>query len=234
MEIPVRWGRKSQRAWLARRLPNGSLRPAVHPLAEKIERLASSTDRLGPQPLWQGYAPQGPGTVRLPSQVRIPRLLGNWFAELASQRKPSTVVEFGTAFGVSGMYWLAGIQSNGRGQLLAFEPNERWAAVARQNLSAIGKRFILQVGTFEQHIDQCLAATASIDIAFVDAIHRSEFVLPQLEMVVARCSPGALIILDDINFSPDMVDCWRRVSSDRRFIASAVLAQRLGIVELSK
>ena len=187
-EIPLRWVRSSSSAWLVQQFGGDTVKLGLHPRAMEIERFAARTDRLGPQQLWKGYAAGRLGATRTPSQVRIPRVVGNWFAELVQRRRPNTVVE---SFG-------------------------------------------LQVGTFEENIDRCLAGARSIDIALIDAIHRSEFVLPQLEMLVARCTPGALIILDDINFSRDMADCWQRVSSDPRFVTSAILGERLGIVELSK
>ena len=39
-----------------------------------------------------------------------------------------------------------------------------------------------------------------IDMAFIDAIHTKEFVITQLDLVVARSNKNAIIILDGINF----------------------------------
>jgi predicted O-methyltransferase YrrM len=71
-----------------------------------------------------------------------------------------------------------------------------------------------------------------IDIAFIDAIHTQEFVLPQLEIVLQYSKPGSIIILDDINFSKDMEECWRKVSTDSRFRSAVTVGDRVGIVEL--
>lgn len=112
--------------------------------------------------------------------------MGNLFANLVKKRKPSVIVEFGTAFGVSGMYWIAGLEANNYGELLTFEPNKVWAEIARKNLSAIGSRFQLVIGTFEENIDLYLGHDRRIDIAFIDAIHTSEFVIPQFKLVIDR------------------------------------------------
>ena len=101
--------------------------------------------------------------------------MGRFFSWLVTNRRPSVIVEFGTAFGVSGMYWLFGLESNGGGTLLTFEPNDVWARIAEANLVAIGRRFELTVGTFEENIDRNLSPGERIDIAFIDAIHTSEF-----------------------------------------------------------
>jgi hypothetical protein len=71
-------------------------------------------------------------------------------------------------------------------------------------------------------------------MAFIDAIHTKEFVVSQLEIVIARSSSKAIIILDDINFSDSMNECWKAVSTDRRFSASAALGERVGILELDR
>ena len=76
-----------------------------------------------------------------------------------------------------------------------------WRNLAICNLSQISYRFKSIAGTFEDNIDNVLPQDQRIDLAFIDAIHTKEFVVPQLEIVIARCSDKAIIILDDINFS---------------------------------
>lgn len=57
-------------------------------------------------------------------------------------------------------------------------------------------------------------------------------VIPQLDLVISRAKKGAIIILDDINFSEDMKQCWKEVSRDSRFISSVEFGNRVGILEL--
>ena len=231
--ISLTWYRRQAEAWLARELPAMLAAADRGARTAQIERLADLANTLGPQPLWSGYPPQGRGPTRQANDVRTARAMGEFYTRLVERRRPDVVVEFGAAFGVSGMYWLAGIEANCAGELLSFEPNAVWARVARENLARIGTRFQLTVGTFEEQVDAVLSAGRRIDLAFIDAIHTPEFVIPQLELVVARASPGALIVLDDVNFSAAMSDCWERIARYRRFVASARLGRRVGIVELS-
>jgi predicted O-methyltransferase YrrM len=51
-------------------------------------------------------------------------------------------------------------------------------------------------------------------------------------LVVSRCRPGAIIVLDDIDFSPDMAGAWEKVSQDPRVVASLSVTKRAGVVEL--
>lgn len=230
-DIPVTWLKQDPSSWLAQNLSQDRITPQINPLTSKIETLASQTNKLGEQPLWEGY--QSEGATRNANQVRTKNIMGNFYAELITQRKPDIVVEFGAAFGVSGMYWLAGLEANRCGKLLSFEPNQIWADIARKNMQAISDRFMLEVGTFEENIDKHLGEGEKIDIAFIDAIHTPEFVVPQLNLVHERTAPGSIIIIDDVNFSPSMEQCWRDIAQESRFTTSAYLGKRVGILEVA-
>lgn len=221
------------------------LRAAAPQLAEgewsvRIEQRALASQELGRQPLWDGYEVLDDtdswsyrDASRSSNDVRTSPALGRFFTWVVAQRQPSVIVEFGTAFGVSGMYWLAGIEMNMRGRLLTFEPNETWAKIADSNLAAVGQRYVLTVGTFEEKITQILPSPEKIDIAFIDAIHTSGFVEPQFQAVADRVRPGGLVLLDDINFSADMRSCWEKIRLDRRLAATAEV-ERVGIAEFRR
>lgn len=229
---------REEPSWLRDNLPAPTFSPPEPPQARLIEDRAARTERLGPQPLWDGYG-QVAGYLkstfdrtRTSGQVRSSAMAGRLFAWLARQRAATTIVEFGTAFGISGMYWSAGLEHSPQGRLLTFEPNATWAEIARTNLSSVSDRFTLTVGTFEQSVDSVLLPDQRIDIAFVDAIHTSAFVFRQFEVLLPRMAPKALILFDDIDFSADMAACWDRLSRHPGVLASATFGRRLGIVEL--
>ncbi|MGH7582176.1 MAG: O-methyltransferase [Gemmatimonadales bacterium] len=239
--IDVTWQKRSAGSWLARSLGDGPFRPLPPALEPQIEALAARSEDLGAKPLWEGYRevyrrdPNVPGASanfeRSSEQVRSQPVMGRFFAWLAASRKPGLVVEFGSAFGVSGMYWLAGVRAAGAGRLLTFEPNRAWQPIAAENLRQIDGNFTAVQDTFEAAIDRYLQAGEKIDIAFIDAIHTGDFVRSQVELLIARLAPGGLILLDDINFSADMTDCWNRLAADSRIVASAALGGRIGLLE---
>ncbi len=230
--IEINWTIKKEGSLLAEKFKQEKLRPRIDQTTRRIEAISDATNNLGKQPLWGGYKKDN--ETRLPDRVRTHWLMGPLYSEIIRAFKPETVVEFGTAFGVSGMYWLNGLEANQKGTLYTYEPNEVWANIAEKNLNSVSKRFILTHGTFEDHAQQTLKDTKGIDIAFIDAIHTREFVEPQLEIVLKHCSDHAIIILDDINFSKDMSDLWDEVARDKRFIATASLGNRVGIVEYKR
>lgn len=232
MPLKVTWYRKDKSSLL-----NSIFSKKYHfikssPYSKQIEKIAYETNKLGAQPLWKGYESFNKGeSGREPDEVRTHSRMGDVYTQLVVIKKPRAIVEFGTAFGVSGMYFLAGLELNAAGELLTFEPNTIWADIARTNLQQISNRFTLTVGTFEENIDTLIENKPLIDIAFIDAIHTKEFVQKQLEIVLSKANNKALILLDDIDFSEDMNTCWEELSHDHRFISSLKLNNRVGILE---
>ena len=240
--LSVAWHRRAVSSWLAQNIPAHDFvvgRPSRMP---EIELVAKSLQRSGPHALWDGYrqvyARNGAvpladaKQVRTSNEVRSEASMGCFFTWLVERREPALLVEFGTAFGVSAMYWAAGLDRNGHGRLLTFEPNETWHSIAKQHLELFSARVVPVAGTFEANIDAHRNGQ-TIDIAFVDAIHTSEFVDAQVRLVMDRLSPGGLIVLDDINFSEDMRACWNRWAEDPHVVASLALSERVGLLEKS-
>lgn len=238
--LQVTWQRTASDSWLASNIQGAEWRPPALPLAQRIEAQALRTESMGPQPLWDGYRqvyqsdPNVPWAKqemqRTSEQVRSQPTMGRLFAWLAASRRPDLIVEIGTAFGISGMYWLAGLEAARNGRLLTFEPNEVWQRIAARNLRAISDRAVSVLGTFEDEFEK-QAGGQAIDLAFVDAIHTSAFVDSQFNLLLPHMSPGGLILLDDISFSPDMAACWQRLSHHPKARASVALDNRLGIIE---
>jgi predicted O-methyltransferase YrrM len=225
--IPIHWDKRGGR--VAAILKN-SFRAQPGRFESKIEARARETQKGGNYALWETY--NQPDATRSPDTVRSGKDAGRFYSWLVTELRPKVVVEFGTAFGVSGMYWLAGLVQNGEGELLTFEPNATWRQIALGNLTAVGDRFTSYLGTFEENVEGALDGR-TIDIAFIDAIHTSEWVIPQFEIVCRHLKPGGVVVLDDIDFSDDMALCWRTVVSGLRVAAALRFGNRVGILEMT-
>jgi predicted O-methyltransferase YrrM len=230
-KLHVHFLKRDPGSWLSGYFTETAIHPPLSPHADRIDAALADLEKVGSQPLWEKYG-QPEGATRTPEMVSTLYAIGHLYTDLVRRRKPDTVVEFGTAFGVSGMYWLSGLEANGRGKLYTFEPNDTWRKVAVQNLERIGTRFRSVLGTFEEHVEAELGQT-KIDLAFIDAIHTSEWVKPQFERVAAKLAPRGLIVLDDIHFSEDMKQCWQTLANDPRVRASVALSNQSGIVEFA-
>jgi predicted O-methyltransferase YrrM len=203
---------------------------------EDIEATIKRTNDLGKLPLWKEYKNvENYGRViddtpkRRMQDVRTKAEFCQFYTWLVSQMKPAAVLEFGAAFGASGMYWLAGLNLCERGKMYSFEPNEIWSPIARANFDTVSDRHVLTLGTFEDNID---LITDKVNIALIDAIHTRDFVMSQFELVRRVADKGALVLFDDINFSDDMKACWSEISQSDEFLSVWQLSSRVGIVEL--
>lgn len=241
--LALSWVKRGTPSWLVAHLPDHRIRIARTQAHRAIEATAARINRIGAKPLWDGYrtAYQGDRSVpfdvtsmeREPKQVRTQPQMGRLFSWVVEARKPNLIVEIGTAFGVSAMYWASGLQRAGRGRLVTFEPNAIWQEIAAEHLRTFGDTVEPVLGTFEDRIDAKLWPNETIDMAFVDAIHTDTFVSAQIEMLIARLAPDGLVIVDDITFSDDMKRCWTQWSSDPRVNASVAVDARAGILEFA-
>lgn len=213
--------------WVKRGGQISSLRRRLPPAARKtdIEALAKVTDRVGALPLDGAYGQ--PGATRKPNQVRAASWQGDLYAHLVDQQDPGVVIEFGSAFGVSGMYLASALR---RGWLYSFELNPAWADIAERNLKSITDRYTLTRGAFEDHVDEI---PGRIDVALVDGIHTYDFVIRQWHILQTRMAPGGRVLFDDIDFNPGMHQAWREISDAPQVVGAVEVSKRLGLIELA-
>lgn len=224
--VEIHWIRRS--GWigenLRKRVPHATFK-------SRIEAAARRTNGGGPKKLAPEY--KDPGASRLPDEVRTSSECGDLYAWLVRQRKPSVVVEFGSAFGISGMYFASGIESVEGSHLYSFEINQEWAEIAEANIRSITGRATVTRGAFEEKVDEVLPG--KIGIAFVDGIHTYEFVTRQFALLRRLMLPGGLILLDDINFGRSgsrMREAWEEISTSECVQAAVEINGRVGLVEL--
>jgi predicted O-methyltransferase YrrM len=227
VRLRLRWQKRG--GWLGSHLRE---RVPQAPRKHHIESVARSTNNLGEQTLDEAYGERG--GVRLPNDVRSSADLGDLYAWLVQQRRPATVVEFGSAFGVSGMYFATGLVAANHGHLYSFEINREWADIAERNIRSIGDCVTLTRGSFEDHVGAAVPGT--IDLAFVDGIHTYEFVMAQFAALRPRMSPGGVIAFDDIDFKRPgarMRNAWEEIAADPRVASAVEVNGRVGLAELS-
>jgi len=131
----------------------------------------------------------------------ISREIGTLLYMLARSSGAKTIVEFGTSFGISTLHLAAALRDNGGGRLITseFEPSK--AARARANLTAGGLIDLVEIreGDALQTLSADLPAT--IDLVLLDG---AKGLYPDiLDLLEKQLRPGALIVADNADFSPD-------------------------------
>jgi predicted O-methyltransferase YrrM len=133
--------------------------------------------------------------------LAISREAGALLYMLARGCGARTIVEFGTSFGISTLHLAAALRDNGGGRLITseFEPSK--VARARDNLTAGGLADLVEIreGDALQTLSADLPDT--IDLLLLDG---AKGLYPEiLSLVESRLRPGAFIVADNADYSPD-------------------------------
>jgi predicted O-methyltransferase YrrM len=157
--------------------------------------------------------------------LAVSRETGHLLYMLARSSRAKAIVEFGTSFGISTLHLAAGLRDNGGGRLITseFEPSK--VARARDNLSAGALIDLVEIreGDALKTLSSDLPDT--IDLVLLDG---AKALYPDiLDLVEGHLKPGAIIVADNADFSPDYL---ARVRTPANGYLSAAFAED---VELS-
>ena len=142
-----------------------------------------------------------------------PPAKGRLLFRLAARFKPDRILELGACIGIGALYLAHACPQS---RLLALEGSEHSAAVGKDLFAAEGLRADWRIGPFDQTLEDALRDLGSLDLAHLDGHHEGEATWRYYQMCAQRASPGALFIIDDLRYSPDMQACWQRICADPR------------------
>lgn len=159
----------------------------------------------------------------------VSRETGTLLYMLARSTNARSVVEFGTSFGISTLYLAAALRDNGGGSLVSseFEPSK--VARAREHLAEGGLAELVEIREGDALKTLATDLPDTIDLLLLDgakALYSD--ILAQVEN---RLRPGALIVADNANFSPDYLARVRSTGSGYlsvRFAEDVELSMRVG------
>jgi predicted O-methyltransferase YrrM len=158
--------------------------------AQELARLrASKTDYLD----FYGRLKNAP--------LAVSRETGALLYMLARGAKAQSIVEFGTSFGISTLHLAAALRDNGGGRLITTEFEASKVARVRENLTAGGLIDLVELreGDALQTLKTNLPET--IDLLLLDG---AKALYPDiLALLEDRLCPGAFVVADDAEVSPD-------------------------------
>ena len=133
--------------------------------------------------------------------LAVSRETGLLLYMLARSCDARTIVEFGTSFGISTLYLAAALRDNGGGVLITseFEPSK--VERARGNLTAGGLIDLVEIRQGDALKTLSVDLPETIDLLLLDG---AKALYPEiLSLVESRLRPGALIVADNADYSPD-------------------------------
>ena len=157
--------------------------------------------------------------------LAVSRETGALLYMLARSTGARTIVEFGTSFGISTLHLAAALRDNGGGRLITseFEPSK--VARARENFAAGGLSDLIEIREGDALQTLARDLPERIDLLLLDG---AKGLYPAiLALVEERLRPGALIVADNADWSPEYLE---RVRSPAHGYMSVPFA---GDVELS-
>ena len=214
------------------------------PLAPLLERLFAQADALSPMDLPAVAALTAEDHARLmrtktdyvdfyahlkDMPLAVSRETGALLYMLARSAKARTIVEFGTSFGLSTLHLAAALRDNGGGRLITteFEPSK--AARALDNLTAGGLADLVEIRQGDALQTLAVDLPETIDLVLLDG---AKALYPEiLALLENRLRPGALIVADNADHSPDYLARVRSPDAgylSTPFAEDVELSMRLG------
>jgi predicted O-methyltransferase YrrM len=136
--------------------------------------------------------------------LAVSRETGLLLYMLARGAKARSIVEFGTSFGISTLYLAAALRDNGGGQLITseFEPSK--VERARGNLTVGGVIDLVEIRQGDALKTLAVDLPETIDLVLLDG---AKALYPEiLSLVESRLRPGALIVADNADYSPEYLE----------------------------
>ena len=131
----------------------------------------------------------------------ISRETGSLLYMLARGCRAQTIIEFGTSFGISTLHLAAALRDNGGGRLITseFEPSK--VARARDNLIAGGLIDLVEIREGDALKTLSVDLPEAVDLLLLDG---AKGLYPEiLSLVEYRLRPGAFVVADNVEYSPD-------------------------------
>ena len=205
----------------------------TEPLAPLLDRLFSEAEAPGPARAGGGLAELSPEQrASLSASTREKEYLTFYAlakdAYLAVDRETAellymlvrstgarSVVEFGTSFGISTLHFAAGLRDNGGGRVITteFEPSK--ATRARENFAAAGLADLIELREGDALDTLADDLPDDIDVVLLDGA--KGLYLPVLELIEDHLRPGAMIVADNADRTPQYLDVVR--SADRGYMS---------------
>jgi predicted O-methyltransferase YrrM len=186
------------------------------PLASLLDRLFAEADETSPaaNPALAAVSPEERARLMRSKTdyldlygrmkdypLAVSRETGALLYMLARSCRARTIVEFGTSFGISTLHLAAALRDNGGGRLITseFEPSK--VVRARDNLTAGGLIDLVEIREGDALWTLRADLPETIDMLLLDG---AKGLYPEiLSLVESRLRPGALIVADNADWSPD-------------------------------
>lgn len=194
------------------------LLPQVQNVLERLHTLADTHDDSLSQhvrnaPTWQSATIAEKATLLKDVFMPVSRDAGRFLYGVARSMAAKRIVEFGSSFGISTIYFAAALHDNGGGTVIGSELEAGKVAKARQHLVEAGLADYadIRVGDARHTLKD---AGDVIDVLFLDGW--KELYLEMLRLMLPHLRAGSAVLADDTDLFPEHLAAYLEFVRDPR------------------
>jgi len=132
----------------------------------------------------------------------VSRDAGRFLYGVVRSTAAKRIVEFGTSFGISTIYFAAALRDNGGGVVIGSELEPSKVAKATQHLAETGLSEYAEIRAGDA-METLRDTGGAIDVLFLDGW--KELYLDVLHLVAANLRPGSVVLADDVALFPEQL-----------------------------
>lgn len=163
-----------------------------------------------------------------------PEFWATMLLKMIRKLEPSSCVELGSCVGISASYQAAALAMNGKGAIVTLEGSDEIADLAKQTLAQMGlENASVVTGPFHETLGAVFESAKPVDFFFNDGHHDHDAVLRYFNQAIPYLADGAVIVFDDISWSPGMRKAWTEIVNDER-VSAAIDLHTIGVALMDK
>ncbi len=133
---------------------------------------------------------------------------------LSNYLRPNTILEFGTAVGVSAVYIKKSIPNS---RMVTMEGCTALADRAKRTFKDLHVHNVeISIGNFDVILPDVLKSFDKLDMIFFDGNHREKPTLKYFDKCISLAHEDSVFIFDDIHWSTGMEKAWKTIQNDNR------------------
>lgn len=133
---------------------------------------------------------------------------------IITDQQYNTILELGTSLGQNTLYMQ---QASPNGKIYTLEGSPEIARKAQEHFDAFEADSIQLIeGNIDKTLADVLKEISHIDLAYLDANHRYEPTLRYFEQILPRLHDQSLVVIDDIHWSREMNEAWKKLRNHPR------------------
>lgn len=169
--------------------------------------------------------------ANIAQRAASPRQWSLFFYELSKVKKVKNILEIGTNLGVSGQYFIKGLEGKKDTKFTTIEGVKGLCEIAEKQFGRLSTPEGYEVihGLYDQALKHIVKNDSTFDLIFLDGNHQYQATLNYFEWLKNKLIRRGVVIFDDIHWSPGMQKAWREASTQQGVVFSIDFF-KLGVV----